>query len=177
MRWLTLAVLAAGSVGCGKVIYGGGDLFIWNGSNDRFEVDVNGRSSARFSLAAHTGQRVEDAVAGSYTVTQSKDDKQRVYDGVLKDGGTLLVNLEGAACFVRTDISGMYQAGKERVRLLQSYDQNDVLVLDLPIPVMPGEAVPATRPKSTNAFQRLSDVPCNLLRDQAGMAEYVRRSR
>jgi hypothetical protein len=88
-----------------------------------------------------------------------------------------VVNVGAEACFARSDISGMYTTGKEPVRLLQTYDKLDLLVFDVSIPVLPGEPPPAKRPKSAYAFQRLSEVPCNLMRDEAAMADWVRKTR
>lgn len=176
MRWLAMVTLVVGGSACGKVIFGGGELFIWNGGDERVDVVVDGRSSATFDIPAHRGERVEDAVAGTYRVIERKGGKEQVYNFALKDGSSTVVNLDANSCFVRTDISGMYQAGKERVRLLQSYEKNEVVSFELLLPIMPGEPLPAARPKSTYAFQRLSDVPCNLLRNEAEMADYVRKS-
>ncbi|MBN1960416.1 MAG: hypothetical protein JW841_05680 [Deltaproteobacteria bacterium] len=162
---------------CSKIIFGSGELFIWNGSDRRTEVTIDGRSSATLSLVGHSGARIKDAVAGTYRIVERRDGKEITYNFELKDGTSVIVNLGGHSCFVRTDISGMYQSGRERVRLLETYDKSDVVSLDLLLPVMPGEPLPATRPKSTYAFQRLSDVPCNMLNNEAKMIEYIRRQR
>ena len=177
MRWLSLAGLALGATACSKVIFGSGDLFIWNGTDGRVDIVVDGRTSATLDIPAHRGERVEDATAGPYRIFERTAGGQRVYTLDLKNDGSSLVNIGAASCFARSDISGMYESGKERVRLLQSYDKSEVLAFDLLIPVMPGEPLPVARPKVTVAFQRLSDVPCELLRNEAGMAEYVRRSK
>jgi hypothetical protein len=172
---LGIAVLL-GLTSCGKIIFGSGHLFLWNGTPGPVELVVDGRSSGAFRLSSHTGERLDDAVAGSYNVTWGAAKASSGARFELKPDATVVVNVASASCFVRSDISGMYQSGRERVRLLQKYDRGEFLVFDQEIPVMPGERPPASRPKSAYAFQRLSDVPCELLRDEAGMAEFVRKA-
>ncbi len=174
MRKLLVVGIGFALVGCGKLFFGSGTLFVWNGTDRTLKVEVEGRTSESLTLANHSGERI-DAVAGKYRLVQGGG--QHEYDVDLKDGDTVVVNLDAESCFVRSDISGMYQGGKERVRLLQSYDKGDVLTFDQDVPVLPGEPVPSSRPRSAYAFQRLSDVPCNLLRDEAAMADWVRRSK
>ena len=171
MRTLLVVSLGWSLVGCGKLLFGSGTVFVWNGTDRRQEVVVDGRSSDSFTIPSHSGERI-DAVAGKYRVVQG----QRVYEFDLKGDTTVVVNLGSEACFARADISGMYQPGKERVRLVQTYDRGDVLTFDPEVPVLPGEPPPATRPRSSYGLQRLSDVPCNLLRDEAAMSDWVRRS-
>ncbi len=175
MRNLLVVSLAWTLVGCGKLLFGSGTVFVWNGTDERQTVEVEGRSSESLTLSSHSGERI-DAVAGKYRVVQGKGGSQRAYEFDLKGDTTVVVSLNSAACFARSDISGMYQSGKERVRLVQTYDKVDVLTLDPEVPVLPGEPPPVSRPRSSYGLMRLSDVPCNLLRDEAGMAEWVRRS-
>jgi hypothetical protein len=175
MRRLLVLTTAVCAAGCGKIIYGSGDLMIWNGSDQAVKVSVDGHSSGSYSVMSHMGERLEGAVAGRYRVTEQGSG--RVYELELKDGGTAVVNIGAVACFARSDISGMYTTGKEPVRLLQILDRADVASFDVEIPVLPGEPPPPSRPKSAYAFQRLSEVPCSMLRDEAALADWVRKTR
>jgi len=175
MRRFAFVLALLGGSGC-KIVFGSGDLLLYNGTDQSAEVTVDGRTSGTFTIPAHRGERLEGAVAGAYKVVE-KAPTQRQDQFELKDGGTVVVNIGSEACFARSDISGMYTTGKEPVRLLQTYDKLDVLAFDVAIPVLPGEPPPARRPKSAYAFQRLSEVPCNLMRDEAAMADWVRKTR
>lgn len=175
MRRLAFVLAVLGASGC-KVVFGSGDILLWNSTDQPVDVTVDGRTSGTFTLPPHRGEHLEGSVAGAYKVTE-KLPTPKTTEFALKDGGTVVVNVGSAACFARSDISGMYTTGREPVRLLQLYDKLDLLVFDVSIPILPGEPPPARRPKSAYAFQRLSEVPCNLMRDEAAMADWVRKTR
>ena len=76
----------------------------------------------------------------------------------------------------------MYKRGKARVRVLEVFKDVDVVELQDPIPVKPGQRLPPEAPKLTRemVFQRLVVVPCNLIEDkdeEEKVGEFVRRLR
>jgi len=167
--------LALTLVACKGAIFGSGKLFVWNSTDGTATVTLEGRSGDEFVLAPHAGQLIESAVAGPYTMS-AKLALGRTHEVAfeLKGDRTYVVDVAGAACFARTDISGMYQSGKDRVAWLGDYPAQKALELADPIGVFPGEPVPAARPKSAYVFQRLSEIPCPLLGNKHDIVEHVR---
>jgi tryptophan synthase alpha chain len=167
---LTLTVLG----GCG-LIFGEGKLFVWNGTAQRVIAVVDGRTSAELPLQPGSGTLISGATAGPYEVTiQHEDGSEKKVSFSLTADHLAIVNADAQSCFARTDISGMYQPGKPRVTMLESYPATEVLELDDIVHVFPGESAPAARPKSLYAFQRMYAVPCDLVGDDTALTENVR---
>jgi hypothetical protein len=180
-----MAFIAAGCVaallalaGCQSIVYGTGGVFVWNGGTESASIKLEGRSAGDLSLAAGTGQLLKDWVAGPYHASiRTSGGAAHEVSFDLKQDQTALVNVEAKSCFARTDISGMYQAGKERVHFLAAYEAQELLLIDQPITVFPGEAPPTERPRGVTALQRLSEIPCRIVKDSYEITEHVRRQR
>lgn len=175
--------VALSGAGCDSALYGEGDIYLWNGTEDKVEFIVQGRTPAEASLKFEQGQLLENVVAGEYVVTPTKKGVPQppIPIVVTKDRMTV-VNLDGRGCFARTDVSGMYTRGKDPVRVLALYEGEQVLPLQNEIAVKPGKRLPTEAPRITRetVFQRLVVVPCNLLEDDDAdekVAEFVRRLR
>lgn len=170
--------------GCPSSIYGEGSIYVWNGTEDTVDFIVEGRSPAEATLGFERGALFEAMVAGDYTITATRKGVPipAASFTVSKDLMTVF-NLDGVGCFARTDVSGMYKRGKAPVRVLEVYNKGERLIeLGGPVPVKPGQRLPAEAPRLTRemVFQRFVVVPCDLIEDkpeEAKVAEFVRRLR
>jgi hypothetical protein len=176
MKHVWLVVLFA-CLGCDGMLYGVGSLYVYNGTDHAAEVQIEGRTPRTVRLRPNKGEMLDEAIAGTYTV--SAGDKTAEV-AVTKERLTLF-NLDSAACFARLDVIGMYQSGKEPVRVLETYEGEQVMAIADLINVPPGSNLPSAAPKTSFPYQRLVVVPCHLLEDDAkaagNVAEYARRLR
>ncbi len=173
--WFTFVVFVLS--GCGRFVYGGGEIFVWNGTGARYEITLEGRTNATLTLGPKSGARLAGVAGKSTLVAQKSQGGARKYELMLERDRALLVNLDADACFARADIAGMYQPGKERLKVIKVYGQAEVIALDAAAAVWPGEAPPATRPKSVGTFQRIYEVPCELLAKDNELKDFLRAVR
>lgn len=168
-----LATLSA----CDKYIYGNGNIYLWNGSDKPVAFLVEGRTRTETELPASRGTAVIEPVAGPYTLkltSRGQPTREVTFD--LKAGETVVVNVDAASCMARSDIIGLYKSTSEPIRVIETYEPKEIIILGSVISVYPGELVPKKRPKNTMTFQRMSAVPCDLLKvDKKGqLHEFVR---
>ncbi len=180
---LFLLSLVVPCVGCSSAIFGDGSLYVWNGSEGSVEFLVHGRSTAEVTLEFERGKLLDEVVAGDYTISAIQNGKalQPVAIKIVKERMTVY-NFAQSGCFARADVSGMYKRGKERVRVLEVYQGMEVIELQDPIPVKPGERLPSEAPRLSRemVYQRFVVVPCNLIENkdrEVKVAEHVRRLR
>lgn len=152
-----------------------GKLFVWNGSDQPLMVTFVDQALDDLALRPQSGHLFERVSVGSYAYTTSRADGTQAQENIeVVQKRISIANLSQAACFARVDIAGMYTPGKERIVFLESYDNRPVLTLDDMLHVFPGEPVPPTRPKSSYAFQRMQQIPCDVVDDRISVTEYLR---
>lgn len=175
-RVLTVALVLCGA--CEAQIHGTGSLYVWNGTDERIDVGIEGRTPNEISLPRQTGRLLAEMIAGPYQISV-------VQGGVLGGMvGTELVrdrltvfNAGANACFARADVAGMYTKNKTPVRLLEVYDKQLLISIRDEIGVMPGQPLPKKRKKSPFGFQRVAVVPCQDIRDDYEVQEFIRKLR
>lgn len=181
----SLVVVAAAvlSSGCESAIYGEGSLYLWNGTDDRVEFSVKGRSTGEAALRFEQGQLFEEMIAGEYVITPIKEGVPLMpIKATITKNRLTVINFQGAGCFARADVSGMYVRGKKPVRVLETFEGREVMELQNEIAVMPGRRLPSSAPRITpeHVYQRLVVIPCRLLKPSQGaepesaLAEFVR---
>lgn len=178
MRVLAAAVSLAGLCACNSHWYGAGLVYVWNGTEQGAQIEFQGANAMLLELEPGRGELLENVVAGPYTVTirRSGGPETQVRTELRKELLTV-VNVGRAACFARADVSGMYTAGRKPVSVTEVFRGQEILPMQVPIHVRPGEALPQKRPKSTFGFQRLAVVPCDLIEDTNSLEEHLRKIR
>ncbi len=177
-RWLFGLLLLGLGTGCEKELYGTSTLYIYNGTEMAAEVSLSGRSTAKVTLRAGSGELVRDLIAGPYQIAIIKGGAMGGMLGteLVRDRLTL-VNVDGSACFARADIAGMYNPSKAAVHLKQVYQGETLFSIPEEIGVLPGEAPPASRPKSAYSFFRVSVVPCDLVGNDYKLQDYIHKQK
>ena len=176
MRWVKLALVLE-CVGCEADIHGTGSLYVYNGTQDAVTVEIKGPTERSVSLEPRLGQMIDKAVAGTYQATikkRSGGTTDTVSAQVVRERLTV-INVGAAACFARTDVAGMYRKDRRPVVRLQVYSGVSVFQIPEAIDVPPGEMLPKHRSKGPYAFQRLSVVPCSIIKEDMNVEDYVHR--
>ena len=173
ISWLLFMVVA-----CDSALYGTGMVYAYNGTNKSAEISLDGRTPTALSLRSGGGQLVVNLVAGPYQVTikQPGTFPQILATEFVRDRLTL-VNVDGAACFARADILGMYSQQKAPVKLSQIYRNELISSIREEISVLPGEHVPDARPRSAEVYLRADVIPCDLAGDDFKVEDYLNRHR
>ncbi len=170
---ITLSVLA----GCGEAVFGGGDLFVWNGTPTKVTITVDGRTSDEFAVLSGTGRHVR-AVAGAYKVKVAPEGgSEELVELEVAPDTMELVNVGAADCFARIDVTGEYQPSKPRALVIESYPAKARISVPTTVHVMPGESLPSSRPKNVAKFQRLMVVDCKIVGDQYAIVEAAQKRR
>jgi hypothetical protein len=177
MRLTFPAMVLLASIACAEQIHGTGTLYLYNGTDQRATVNLDGRTRVNEVLRSRTGKLVEDCIAGEYQVSIAAGEgfPALVVTEVVKDRLTI-INVDAAGCFARADVAGMYNKKKAPVRLLQLYRE---LVISIPdeIGVLPGRRMPNRRPKNAFAFQRVAVVPCEVAEDDWTVEDFLQKQR
>jgi hypothetical protein len=173
----SIAVLLACGA-CQAQIHGTGSLYIWNGTGERIEVGIEGRTPTEVSLRSQTGELFEDLIAGPYqlSVIQGEALGSIVGTELVRDRLTIF-NAGSAACFARADVAGMYTKRKATVRLLEVYEKQLIVSIRDEIGVPPGRPLPATRKKSPFGFQRVAVIPCEITGDDWVVEDFLQKLR
>jgi hypothetical protein len=178
MRISCLTLVLLGCVACDKQVHGTGTIYLYNATNSRVTVGFEGRSTFEELLRTNMGKLVDECIAGEYQVSIAKGDEfpAMVATKILKDRLTI-INVDGAGCFARADVSGMYSDNKAPVRLLQAYKGEIIISIPDEIAIPPGQGMPEKRPKNTFAFQRVTAVPCEVAEDDWMIEDYLQKHR
>ncbi|MEL6544997.1 MAG: hypothetical protein AAFQ82_10250, partial [Myxococcota bacterium] len=116
-RWWTLALML-GATGCEESIYGTADVYVYNGTDVRRTITIDGgRESHEFLLRSGTGKFFDNEVAGDRTFTIRSDSGSLTVLAPLEKETFNVLNVDGAGCFARADVSGMYIDGRRPVKL------------------------------------------------------------
>jgi hypothetical protein len=157
------------------MIFGGGDIYVWNGTPAKVDVAVDGRTDDTFQVLSGVG-KLERAVAGSYDVKitpEGGSEEDQKLD--LEADALELINVGSSDCFARMDVSGEYQSGKPRAVVLEAYDKQPRISIKAEVHVFPGEPLPRERPKSPYAFQRLIVIGCDIVKDNYAIVELAQK--
>ncbi len=157
---LLLILLPAVLLGCERSLYGDGTIYLWNDTDEAVQVKVSGRSELSVTLPPGQGKLARDLIAGPYIITQ---DAKELPGIELVQNQMVVVNIDGVGCLVRADLAGMYKKGRHRIRVLQTYRDEEVIVIPDLIAVPPGHYLPTSAPSRAEVFQRLTTVNCELL--------------
>jgi len=171
-RALSVSLVLLSATGCAKELYGTGVVYLWNGTDDKAEVTFEGRSPSKVSLRPQSGELVNDVIAGPYQIALMKGGAMGGIVGteVVKERLTI-VNVDGASCFARADISGLYSRKAAPAVLKQVYQGDTVFSIPEEIGVMPGERPPEQRSKSVFGFFRVAVIPCALIKGNEFLIE------
>jgi hypothetical protein len=163
---------------CDAQIYGQGIVYLYNGTGAAVKITMQGRSPLELRLPANSGKLYEEIIAGPYQIAFSKGDAFPEMLGTQIDKNRLtIINIDGAACFARADMAGMYNRKKAPVRLLEVYKKQHVISIPDQIAVLPGQSMPDKRAKNTFAFQRVAAVPCDVARNDWAVEDYLQTRR
>jgi hypothetical protein len=176
MRWLAVALML-GCISCEANIHGAGMLYVYNGTQGPVSVEVNGPTTSSLSLEPRSGEMIEKIVAGAYQVVIKKggaEAPETISTEVVRERLTV-INVAGAACFARTDVAGMYRKDRRPVVRLQVYSGASAFQVPELIDVLPDQVLPKHRSKGPYAFQRLSVVPCSIIKDDMKVEDFVHR--
>jgi hypothetical protein len=178
MTRLALLCSLTALLGCRGAVNGFGAVCVYNGTDQAAEVKLTGSTPVTLSVRPNSGEIVRDCVAGTYQIAISKKGgfPQIVATEIVRDRLTL-VNVDGAACFARANIVGLYGRGGAPVRLSQLYRGEIVSSIPEEIGVLPGEHTPPTRPASAEVFFRVDAVPCELTDEAWKVEEYLKKHR
>jgi hypothetical protein len=171
-RALFALLVCAGITGCAKELYGTGVVYVWNGTDDKAEVTIEGRTTSKVSLRPQSGELVKDVIGGPYQIAIMKGGTMSGIVGteLVKERLTI-VNVAGAACFARADISGLYSRKTPPAQLKQVYQGDTVFSIPEEIGVLPGERPPEARSKSAYGFFRIAVIPCALTKGSEFLVE------
>lgn len=172
---VAMAMLVSAALGCQKQWYGAGQLYVWNGTLQAVTIDVQGRSPAKLTLFANSGELLDSRVAGPYVVRVATTG-ETLHAEVRKTKLTL-VNLQAVGCFVRADVSGRYRRDRRPADVLELYRGQSVIAFESEIRVMPGQELPEQRPKTAYTFQRVATLDCSLIDDDKAVERYLMQLR
>lgn len=164
--------------GCQEQMYGSGVVFLFNGTERRVTIVMDGRSPNSIELRPGGEKFLEAVIADDYQVSISMG------EGIPWMGATpvvkerlTIVNVDGAGCFARADVAGMYNKKKAPVRVLEVYKGQAVTPIADEIAILPGFGLPEKRPKNAFAFQRVAVVPCDVAGDDWNVEDYLEKRR
>jgi hypothetical protein len=163
---------------CEAQIHGKGIVYLHNGTGAAVKITMQGRTPLEQHLRANTGKLYEEIIAGPYQIAVSKGDAFPEMLGTQIEKNRLtIINIDGAACFARADMAGMYNRKKAPVRVLGVYKKQHVISIPDQIAVLPGQSMPKRRAKNTFAFQRVTVVPCDLAQNDWAVEDYLQTRR
>lgn len=172
-----LLFLAAG--GCEHSVYGSAGLYVYNGTETRATVTMKGRDEPiEFLLRPASGRLFESEVAGdrSFDIEFFDGERQAVLATLERETFNVL-NINGAGCFARADVSGMYVDGRNPVKVNETYQGENIISMKSHVHVPPGVRLPRKKPKSPYGFNRLAVVPCEDLEDRYAIANFIKELR
>ena len=183
---VVLALLVLCATGCERLLYGAGQVYLWNGTGAVVQVEMSGKKQGTATLRPETGQLFEKVTAGPYTFALSRGgEKGDTLSVEVQDDLLSIVNIDGVGCFARANVIGMYQKGIEPIQVGEVYRGQKTIQQEGPIDIFPGQRLPQQAPRkpySSLSFLRLVVVPCELLKgdpDEARekVVQFLRRLR
>ncbi|MEL6338416.1 MAG: hypothetical protein AAFP04_07580 [Myxococcota bacterium] len=164
--------------GCQQSIYGSSGLYVYNGTDKRTTVEISGGASpTEFLLRPGTGKLFDAQLAGERIITLKSDGGSDELKLMLEKDTFNILNVDGAGCFARADVSGMYMDGRAPVKVSETYTGENLITMRSEVHVPPGERLPKAKPKSPFGFNRLAVVPCENLEDAYALADYIKELR
>lgn len=178
MRVGVVTVFLALCIGCPAQIHGVGSLFLWNGSGETIDVEIDGPTPSKVHLRRNVGKLLDEQVAGNYQIAVSKGSGFPEMLGTeIKKNRLTIFNIGGTACFARADISGMYNKKKSPVKLIEIYKSQMIISVIDEIAALPGQPLPQTRKKTPFGTQRVAVVPCELTSDDWLVEDFIQKLR
>ncbi|MEO1175269.1 MAG: hypothetical protein AAFX94_24925 [Myxococcota bacterium] len=176
-RWCVTLVLLAG--GCEQSVYGSASLYVYNGTEERATVTMSGGEEAEeFLLRPDSGRLFDAEIAGDRTFDiEFGDGERQAVIATLERETFNVLNIKGAGCFARADVSGMYVDGRNPVKVNETYEGENVISMRSEVHVPPGARLPRKKPKSPFGFNRLAVVPCEDLEDKYAVADFIKELR
>ncbi len=164
--------------GCEESFYGTADLYVYNGTKVRRLVRMEGgEQPVEFLLRSGTGKLLRRELAGDRSFTLESEEGTVTVLATLEKETFNVLNIGGAGCFARADVSGMYLDGRRPVKLSETFTGENMISMRSVVHVAPGERLPSAKPKSALTFNRLAVVPCDDLEDDHALAEYIKELR
>ncbi len=178
MRVGVLTAFLALCIGCPAQIHGVGSLYLWNGTGETVDVELDGPTSSTVHLRRNVGKLLGEMVAGHYQIAVSKGSGFPEMLGTeLKKNRLTIFDIGGKSCFARADISGMYSKNKTPVKLLEIYKNQMVISIVAEIAVPPGQPLPKSRKKTPYGTQRVAVVPCDIADDNRQVEDFIQKMR
>lgn len=166
------------AAGCQESIYGTADLYVYNGTKERRHVRMEGGPEpVEFMLRSGTGKLLRGELAGDRSFTLESDEGTVTILATLEKQTFNVLNIGGAGCFARADVSGMYLDGRRPVKVSETFTGENMITMRSVVHVAPGERLPSAKPKSAYVFNRLAVVPCDNLEDKHAISEYIKELR
>lgn len=178
-RIIAAWILATAAVACTKPPTEQARVYVYNGTGERVTVSVTGGGTPvevllRPGMGRLLGERPEKRHTFNIRYDSGKLDKH-VLD--LKKKTFSVVNVGGAGCFARADVSGMYVDGRELVEVNEIYVRESLFSMKTVVHVAPDERLPSEKPKSPFGFHRLAVVNCDDTGDRYAVSHYIKELR